>query len=74
MFAGATAISSDAYFGRAEDPTSAGPYGGRDPMDMTTAELMSTLSMHARADLDRAKQVAGVAAKKLIGFVQNFTR
>lgn len=71
QFQGAQAISSDAYFGR-EKSGGQGGFGGRDPLEMTATELVGALSVSARADLEKAKQMAGVAASKLFSVVRDF--
>lgn len=77
QFSGASAISSDAYFGRDQpgQPGGSGkPFAGRDPLDMTASELVGALTISAKADLEKAKQIAGVAANRLFNAVRDFAQ
>ena len=64
QFEGATAISSDAFFGK--------PEGGDDPLDISSGELLSKLSLQARADAASLREVAGAASKRFQAFASNF--
>lgn len=64
QFEGATAISSDAFFGK--------PEGGEDPLDISSGELLSKLSLQARADAASLREVAGAASKRFQAFASNF--
>lgn len=69
QFSGATAISSAAYFGRDEGGPSGGGSGGS--KDLSATELMSRVSMRARADAAELKNAAKEAGKKLSSLASN---
>jgi ADP-ribosylation factor GTPase-activating protein 2/3 len=85
-FTGASAISSDAYFNRAEPEGPGGSQGsggsrgmgstgqgqyGQD-MDLTAAELVNRLSFHAKQDMEQVKQMASGAVSKLSNMAGRF--
>ncbi|KAF6255454.1 hypothetical protein COO60DRAFT_1627545 [Scenedesmus sp. NREL 46B-D3] len=82
-FSGAAAISSDAYFNRADGSYSGnhgsgggGGAGGMAPpgadMDITAAELVNRLSFHAKQDMEQVKQIASGAVNKLANMAGRF--
>ncbi|WIA20100.1 hypothetical protein OEZ85_005957 [Tetradesmus obliquus] len=80
-FSGAAAISSDAYFNRADgsysgNPGSGGGSGGPPPpgadMDISAAELVNRLSFHAKQDMEQVKQIASGAVNKLANMAGRF--
>lgn len=68
QFQGSTAISSDAYFGRASQR----PAG--DSLDASAAELVSKITMTARQDVQQLKSLASEAGSRLSQMAQSFVR
>lgn len=67
-FQGAASISSADYFGREEGGGGSSGAGA----DLDAAELVNRLSLQARQDIQQAKEVATVAARKLTDMASKF--
>ncbi|GAB7354263.1 hypothetical protein MBLNU459_g4795t1 [Dothideomycetes sp. NU459] len=68
-FEGASAISSNAYFGRPEEETPEGDYGD---IEQTARDMVRKFGMTAGDDLDNLQELAAQGAAKLGGVLRNY--
>jgi ADP-ribosylation factor GTPase-activating protein 2/3 len=68
-FEGATSISSNAYFGREEDPVAEESYGD---LESAAKDFVRKAGVIAGDDLENLTQVIGEGAQKLTGVLRNY--
>lgn len=72
-FEGATAISSNAYFGRPEEEASAvDEYGNYGDLETAAKDFVRRFGVTAGDDLENLTQVLGEGATKLQGAIRNY--
>ncbi|KAL1982715.1 hypothetical protein VTN96DRAFT_966 [Rasamsonia emersonii] len=72
-FEGATAISSNAYFGRPEDDLpSADDYGGYGDLESAAKDFIRRFGITAGDDLENLTQMLGEGASKLQGAIRSY--